>query len=185
MAMTSLARGLQKVNVSEERKKRARENYRFEVEDFSRRQKDSFRLDLFQMYDHYLERLEAEQVQADKELEAMRPELEAEQEKVREARRKKRALELLKERRKEDYDRAIRKYEKKELEEINARAFRASLFTEQAESQKREMEDQDRIEEASQDLKARQEEEMKEYYRQMGLPVDEGVESRDRSYEDD
>ena len=57
MAMTSLARVLQKVNVSEERKKRARENYRFEVEDFSRRQKDSFRLDLFQMYDHYLERL--------------------------------------------------------------------------------------------------------------------------------
>lgn len=171
MAMAELARVLEKVNLSEEKRKKAVENYRSEVEQFSREQKESFRLELFQMYDRYLERLEAEQDQAKEELEAMRPALEAEQEKVREARRKKRALELLKERRKELYDLEVRRQEKKELEEINAKAFQASLFGE-ASSSKRTFEDQDQTEDTNQDLRARREEELKDFYRQMGMPVD-------------
>ncbi|MBI39223.1 MAG: hypothetical protein CMF59_18350 [Leptospiraceae bacterium] len=171
MAMADLAKVLEKVNVSEEKKKKAQDNYRSEVEQFSREQRESFRLELFQMYDRYLERLESEQVQANEELEAIRPALEAEQQKVMEARRKKRALELLKERRKEQYDLEVRRQEKKELEEINAKAFQASLFG-QVSSERRSFEDQDQSEDSQEDLKARREEELKEYYRQMGMPVD-------------
>ncbi|MCB1140194.1 MAG: flagellar FliJ family protein [Leptospiraceae bacterium] len=182
MAMADLARVLEKANAFEEKKKRAAENYRHEVEDFSRRQREDFHLDLFQMYDRYLERLEAEQHQAGQELEAMRPALEAEQEKVREARRRKRALEILKERRKEDYDKQLRKLERKELEEINSRSFEYSIFKEEARavSQKRAFEDQEKTEEVSDDLRAREERERQEYYRQMGMPVDD----RDPSMED-
>lgn len=182
-AMADLARVLERANASEEKKKKAAENYRHEVEDFSRRQKEKFHLGLFQMYDRYLERLEAEQQQANQELEAMRPALEAEQEKVREARRRKRALELLKERRKSEYDHEIRKQERKELEEINSRFFQASLFQETSApvSSRKTMEDQEKTEETTDDLKARRDEEIKEYYRQMGLPVDDRDASEDAS----
>ncbi len=169
--MADLAKVLEKANASEEKKKRAAEHYRSEVEHFSREQRESFRLELFQMYDRYLERLEAEQVQANEELEAIRPALEAEQEKVREARRRKRALEILKERKKADYDLQLRKQERKELEEINAKAFQSSLFSE-AVSAKRTFEDQEQMEDTGEDLKDRRAQELKEYYRQMGMPVD-------------
>lgn len=87
---------------------------------FEKKYREEFELDLFQMYDKYLERLEAEVADAVQKMEDMRPELDREREKVMLARRNKRIIELLKERYKKTYDASVRKAERDELFEINA-----------------------------------------------------------------
>ncbi|MBI3395072.1 MAG: flagellar export protein FliJ [Spirochaetia bacterium] len=95
---------------------------------FEKRHREAFSIELFKTYNLYLDRLEAESVVAAQKLETLRPELEAEQAKVREARRRKRVIELLRERRKKEHDDAERKIEAKELNEINSLRHRAGLL---------------------------------------------------------
>lgn len=87
---------------------------------FEKRYREEFQLDLFQMYDKYLERLEAEAADAAQKMEDIKPELDQEREKVMVARRNKRIIELLKERYKKAYDANVRKTERNELFDINA-----------------------------------------------------------------
>ena len=90
-----------------------------ESRNFEEQHRDDFSIDLIQMYDMYLERLAEESRLAQTRLDEIKPELDKEKEKVMEARRKRRVVELLKERRKEEYDLKIKKAEQRELQELN------------------------------------------------------------------
>lgn len=118
-ALASLARVMMRANEQEARRDLAHRLVREEMDSFSQQHSDDFSIDRFQMYDRYLERLEAEAGQASEELKAMRPELEKEQALVMEARRQKRIVELLKERKRAEYDKEYQRALRKELEEIN------------------------------------------------------------------
>ncbi len=74
------------------------------------------------MWEHYVRRLHAQIDQYEKSKEQLRPELEKEQTKVRDARCKRRVLELLKDKEKKEYDRKFLKQERKALAEANQRA---------------------------------------------------------------
>lgn len=118
-AMGELARVIRRVNVHEQNREKAIGARQSEMQNFSEKYRDDFRVDLYQIYDNYLERLDSEINQAKKGIESLQPELEKEQEKVKKARIKKRVLELVKEREVKKYQHELQKYQRKELAEIN------------------------------------------------------------------
>lgn len=118
-ALAKLAQVMMRVNEQEGRRDTANRLVREEMDSFSHQHSAEFSIDQFQLYDRYLKRLETEAITAGDELEAMRPELEKEQKFVMEARRRKRIVELLKERKRAEYDRDYQRAVRKELEEIN------------------------------------------------------------------
>jgi flagellar protein FliJ len=118
-ALGELARVMRRVNEQEAVRDQARRSVEEEMGRFEARYREQFQIDLYQIYDRYLERLQTEAAEAGKRLEAMRPEVEQEMAKAMEARRGRRIVEIIKERKKTEYDRARRKAEAKELEEIN------------------------------------------------------------------
>lgn len=120
-AMADLARVMQKVNEQEAIKDASARLAREEMDLFERTSRERFDIEQYNLYYRYLERLDEEARQAALRLEEMQPELQAEKEKVLEARRRLRVVELLRERRKEEYDRDFQKWERKQLEEANAR----------------------------------------------------------------
>lgn len=80
---------------------------------------DNSYIEKYQMRSRYGKRLEGEIFEAEKKMEALRPQLEEEQAKVRVVRRKKRVMELLEEKEKAEHKRKMQKIERKELLEIN------------------------------------------------------------------
>jgi len=127
-ALGELARVMVRVNEHESVRERARQLLREEMTRFEQQHRDDFSIDLFQLYDRYLARLEAEDRTAARKLEEIRPELEQEMEKVMEARKGRRVVEILKERHKADWDRDRRKAEARELEEVNRGKFGGARF---------------------------------------------------------
>ncbi len=121
-AMAGLAQVMRKVNEQEAIKEASARLAREEMDNFERTHRQSFDLELYNLYYRYLERLDQEARQANLKLEEMQPELQTEKEKVMEARRRLKIVELLRERKKTEYDRALLKWERKQLEEANARA---------------------------------------------------------------
>lgn len=121
MALRDLARVMMRVNEQEGIKEKAFRLLGAEMDTFETKYRTEFQIDLFQMYDLYLERLNTEARAAQARLEEIRPELEAERAKVIEARKKLRIVELLKERYKERYDYELRRHEKKIIDEANMR----------------------------------------------------------------
>lgn len=87
---------------------------------FEKKFREEFHLDLFQMYDKYLERLESEAIDAEYRMQEMQPALEAERQKVMIARRNKRIIELLKESQKKLHDEEQKRLARRELFEINS-----------------------------------------------------------------
>ncbi len=126
-ALAELARVMTRYNEQEGRKRRADELFEEETESFSRRHREAFSIDLFTTYNLYLDRLRAEALTAAEKLEAMRPELEVEQGKVREARVRRRVIELLRERRKGEHDELVRKAERRDIEETNRNKHKIAL----------------------------------------------------------
>lgn len=118
-ALGELARVMRRVNEQESVRDQARRNVEEEMARFEARYREEFQIDLYQIYDRYLERLQTEAAEAGKRLEAMRPEVEQEMAKAMEARRGRRIVEIIKERKKAEYDHARRKAEAKELDEMN------------------------------------------------------------------
>lgn len=114
-----MARVLVRVNEQEQMRNLAEKLVADEMNTFEKKYSDEFSIELFQMYDRYLERLESEAGEAAERLEQIRPELEKEKEKVLAARRNRRVVELLKEKSRAEYDREMRKWERRELLEIN------------------------------------------------------------------
>lgn len=128
-ALAGLARVMTRYNEQEGLKRRAEELFEEETESFSRRHREEFSIDLFKTYNLYLERLEAEALTAAEKLEGIRPELEVEQGKVREARVRRRVIELLRERRKKEHDELVRKAERRDIEETNRNKLKITLET--------------------------------------------------------
>ncbi len=130
-ALAELAKVMIKVNEQEAVKDQSARLLRAEKEHFETKHRDDFNIDFFKMYDLYIERLEEEAVTAQKNLDEIKPELEESKAAVMEARRKRRVVELLKERRKAEYDYALKKYEQKQMEEANLfSSGRPSFFAE-------------------------------------------------------
>lgn len=121
-ALGKLAKVMLRVNEQESVRTAAFRMLQEEMDRFDSEYKNNFDLSIWQMYDRYVDRLNAEASAAAKKLEAIRPELEKEMAIVMEARRKRRVVEILKERERETYNGALRKHERRELEEANRRS---------------------------------------------------------------
>lgn len=127
-ALGELAQIMMRVNEQESARNRAQALLRDEMTRFEQQHRDDFSIDLFQLYDRYLERLESEDRAAARKLEEIRPELEREMEKVMEARKGRRVVEILKERHRSEWERDRRKTEARELEEVNrGKAVRGAM----------------------------------------------------------
>lgn len=176
-ALGELARILVRVNEQERNRDQAKTLLQTEMNDFERRYRDEFQIDLYVVYDRYLERLTEESKQASRKLEEMRPDLEREKEKVMEARRQRRIVELLKEKKKADYDREMRKWERKEIEEVNrhqrTRGFWAGLKDEsgpeRAKHTERDRESADDVLEEAESRSERERDPVADYLERMGL----------------
>lgn len=121
-ALGDLAKVMLRVNEQENVRKQAFRLLQEEMDRFDGEYKDNFDLTLWQIYDRYLDRLNAEAAGAAEKLEEIRPEMEREMAKVMEARRARRVVEILKERELEKYNGQLRKHERQELEEANRRS---------------------------------------------------------------
>lgn len=121
-ALGELARVMLRVNEQKSVQAETARMLREEMDRFDSEYKESFDLELWKIYDRYVDRLNAEAEVAAEKLEEIRPEMEAEMAKVMEARRQRRIVELLKERARDEYDAERRKNERRELEEANRRS---------------------------------------------------------------
>lgn len=120
-ALADMALVLARVNVEETRKEKSAAESREQLRAMERERHGGFDLESFQMSDRYLTRLESEQDEASRRIEEMRPELDKKRDTVLEFSRKRRVVELLKERQRERYLRERRRKERRELEEVNVR----------------------------------------------------------------
>ncbi|MCR9143945.1 MAG: flagellar export protein FliJ [bacterium] len=121
-ALGDLAKVMVRVNEQENVRTAAFQMLKEEMDRFDADYKENFDITLWQIYDRYLERLNAEAADAAVKLEEIRPEMETEMAKVMEARRARRIVEILKERELEKYNGQRRKHERQELEEANRRS---------------------------------------------------------------
>ncbi len=119
--MGRLAQVLLRLNRQQEIRRLSLQEREGGLKSFEQQSAAGFDLSRQVAQDRYLDRLTAQALEAEREIEALQPELRQEQEKVIEARRRRRLLEILKEREKERYDQRIYKIEKKELEELNSK----------------------------------------------------------------
>jgi len=136
---------------------------------FERKFREEFHLDLFQMYDKYLERLESEAIDAEYRMQEMQPALDTEREKVMIARRNKRIIELLRERYKQRHEEEEKRLARKELFEINA----GIAYREGAYGQDRPVEERKRTapepEPETEPVERRGDDVISEYFRRLGL----------------
>ncbi|HMU83577.1 MAG: hypothetical protein K1X70_17730 [Leptospirales bacterium] len=121
LALKKLSVVLARYNKQEAARREAFELLKEETNLFEKKYREEFELDLFQTYDRYLERLEANAADAARKMEEMQPELAAERELVMIARRNTRIIEKLKEHYKKDYEKENQLLEKEELFELNSR----------------------------------------------------------------
>ncbi|MDH5655933.1 MAG: flagellar export protein FliJ [Spirochaetia bacterium] len=121
-ALAGLAKVLTRVNEVEEIKADSKKNINEEIGQFSKKKKDEISFEDRRMYYRYLDRLDSQILEAERKLGEMKPEVDQEQAKVVDARRKYRVVELLKERQKERYDYDVKKQEKKDLDELRMMA---------------------------------------------------------------
>ncbi|MBX7058406.1 MAG: flagellar FliJ family protein [Leptospirales bacterium] len=129
-ALGQLARVMLRVNVQQSARDQAARLVREEMDRFEGEYQERFDIDLFKIYDRYIERLENEERVAVRKLDEIRPELEAEMQKVMEARKQRRIVELLKERQYAQYKQDLRRMEKRELDEANRLRNRSPLIAE-------------------------------------------------------
>lgn len=171
-----LARVLVKVNEQETRRRRARRLYQTETDLFEKTQREAFDIDLFRMYDRYLERLLSEVDEAGDRIEELRPDLEQAREFVVERSRNRRVVEILKERKRAEYDQEVRKKERKELEEYNRLQQRKPLVEEPTEKEKLDEDWKSRSPEDDYDIGEEPEQAagevdpIAEYFKQLGIP---------------
>ena len=117
-ALQGLAKVLVNVNRMEEEKQTAHADINEEFSEFGRKNIRNLSFEDVQMHYRYMDRLDTEIQQVEEKLSDLKPDVEREQAKVVEARRRFRIVEMLKERKKEAYDYEVKKNEKKELQEL-------------------------------------------------------------------
>lgn len=172
--MQEMAVVMEKVNAQREIVEHAEREYAEEMDRFAREQgTGAYDIERYRMFDRYIGRLEGEKAAAHTRLEEMRPELEAMQAKLLDARKEKRVVEILKERHIERYNEEVRRIQRKELEELNRLAVEREPV-EVAYGMDRSMEDVEPPEspsgeERTEDLRTRDARRRAEYLKQAGL----------------
>lgn len=167
-ALKELAGVLAAFNEQEARRSEAFRLLDDEKQLLEKKFREEFHLDLFQMYDKYLERLESEAIDAEFRMQEMQPALDAEREKVMIARRNKRIIELLKERYKARYEEEQKRLVRSELFEINSGiAIREGAYGENRPVEERKRAAPEPEPEA--ELERRGDDLISEYFRRLGL----------------
>lgn len=115
--MADLAKVMLRVNEAEEKRQEAQRQYHSEMDTFDKLHRENFSIDLFQMYDKYMERLSAVTVEAEKRLHDLKPDVDKQMTVVLDKRKNRRIVEKLKERAQERHKEAMNRLERKELEE--------------------------------------------------------------------
>ncbi len=164
--MAEMADVMQRVNEVRGIVEQSEQEYREEMERFSRSQGEDFSIDVYRTFDRYVNRLEDEKARAYERLEEMRPELEQMQAKLLEARREKRVVELLRERHLNRYKEELRRQERRELQELNQLRKEVSRVSEDTPVV---FESDDGSEERTEDLRTREAQRRAEYLEQAGL----------------
>lgn len=164
--MAEMAEVMQRVNEVRGIVEQSEQEYREEMERFSRSQGEDFSIDVYRTFDRYVNRLEDQKARAYERLEEMRPELEQMQAKLLEARREKRVVELLRERHLNRYKEELRRQERRELQELNQLRKEVSRVSEDTPVV---FESDDGSEERTEDLRTREAQRRAEYLEQAGL----------------
>lgn len=168
-AMAEMAKVMERVNAQRHIVQQSEISYRNEMDSFSKSE-EAFSIYRHQTFNRYIDRLEIEKSQAEQKLEDMQPELEVVQNKLIEARREKRVVELLKERYQERYKQALRKEERKELSELNQmRQGITNVKKTETTTVEQESDAFDSFEERTEDLRTREARRRAEYLEQAGL----------------
>jgi len=165
-ALAALAVVMQKVNAQEAIKTESARMAREEKALFEKKHREEFTIELFQMYDRYLERLETESEDAQRILDGMQPELKSAMEKVLEARRRKRAVEIIRERKWKEFQTTQRKMQARELAFLNQK--REGFFGQESDDagNTQEMEEGEGRDEYQ---KPSSDDALAQYYRSMGM----------------
>src|SRR5690606_6698894 len=177
-----------RVNAQERVKEDSARLARAEMNEFEARHRDDFSIDFFKMYDLYIDRLNEEARLADSKLAEMKPDLEEARGKALEASRRKRVVELLKERQVKKHTDEARRSERKALadqqimaqssvpfggasyttnpkeyanEPFQFESNRPSVRSEEYDDETTGLEDSER---------GRNEDALSDYYRQLGIP---------------
>ncbi|GIX40508.1 MAG: hypothetical protein KatS3mg129_0241 [Leptospiraceae bacterium] len=170
-AMQELGSIMQKINQAKEKVKELEIQYTQEVKKFSEYTKQGSYSFYYQSFERFLNRLENLKKQTEVYIESLQPELEEKRKKLVEARKKKKIIELLKEKEWQQYNKKRKKQETQELFELNQKnklKEKEYEYFKQDQAIHKEIQD-----ESGEDLKSRQERELREYYREKGIPFPE------------
>ena len=135
----------------------------------SQNEHSAFSIDTYRTFDRYIDRLKAQKIEAEEQLETMQPGLEKMQAKLIAARRDKRVVELLKERHLNRYNEELRRQERRELQELNQlRKMENDSVSTVSENPLEDNNDYD----TTADLRTRQLQRQADYLEQLGLNKD-------------
>lgn len=173
-ALAELAGYLIRVNEMQSIKDKSATLVKEEMNIFEQKHRDDFNLDVFRIYDLYIERLENESLSAEEKLGELRPGLEELRNKVLEKSRRRRVVELLKKRHKDKYDYEFQKAERKMIEEVNRYRLKESILEEiPYETKSGIKKDISRIDaEHLEEIQEREEkiDALAQYYQRLGIP---------------
>jgi flagellar FliJ protein len=170
-AMQELGKVIEKMNQAKQKVKELEDQYNAEVKKFSEYSRMATYTLFYQSFERFLNRIENLKKQTEVYVQSLQPELEEKRQKLIEARKNKKILEILKEKRWEEYKNKLKKQETKELFELNQKLLKETKgyeHLEQTQTVYTDFED-----ESKEDLKSRRERELREYYRKQGIPFTE------------
>jgi flagellar FliJ protein len=170
-AMQELGKVIEKMNQAKQKVKELEDQYNAEVKKFSEYSRMANYTLFYQSFERFLNRIENLKKQTEVYVQSLQPELEEKRQKLIEARKNKKILEILKEKRWEEYKNKLKKQETKELFELNQKLLKETKdyeHLEQTQTLYTDFED-----ESKEDLKSRRERELREYYRKLGIPFTE------------
>lgn len=169
-ALQDLGKSLQKVNKAKETLANLENQYRIELQKIKELSKESS-IQVFQNFAFFLKRIENMKKDIETLLVSMQPEIEEKTKAVLEARKKRRILEILKDKQYIEYINELKKLEKKELYEINNLQQKSPSGVEEAYDKKHHQLDFRSQKQKEEDYRSRKERELREYYRRKGIPV--------------
>ncbi len=159
---------LQKINLAKNKVRELEEQYRQEVEKYTKyANMGSYSL-FYQSFERFLNRIESLKKQTETFIESLQPELEEKRKKLIEAQKNKKIIEKLKEKKWDQYKRELINYEKKELFELNQKNSNSKDQSYEF-MEKTEKIPKPKSNKPTEDYKSRKEREYREYFKKTGL----------------
>ncbi len=162
-ALHELGKILSKINQANQEVQSLENQYKKEITKFNQVSDLNQNVLVFQNFTLFLNRLQETKTKVQNYIQSLQPELEEKRQNVLDARKNKRILEILKEKKFEEYKKGLKKNETKELFEINQNSKRKEY--EILEESKQISEDNKYKKESSVDYKTRREREIRKYFR--------------------